>query len=162
MIINFAVELIVFLFIIWLIKRFVWPLLITGMTARQAEIKAALESADDARRDAAAAEDELARSLEEATVQAAEIVAQGDRSAQRISDESSAKAQSEYDRIIASAQAEVTLSRQRAADEATQELGTVVMEVVEQVIGREADAAAHESLISQAVAALDSKEGAGS
>ncbi len=160
--INLIVEIIVLLFIIWLIKKFVWPLLITGMNARQAEIKAALESADNARRDAAAAEDELARSLEEATAQAAEIVAQGNRTAERISAESDAKAQAEYDRIITSAQAEVTLARQRAADEATQELGTVVMEVVEQVIGREADTAAHESLINQAVAALDGAEGAGS
>jgi F-type H+-transporting ATPase subunit b len=160
--INLIVEIIVLLFIIWLIKKFVWPLLITGMNARQAEIKAALESADNARRDAAAAEDELTRSLEEAKTQAAEIVAQGNRTAERISAESDAKAQAEYDRIIASAQAEVTLARQRAADEATQELGTVVMEVVEQVIGREADTAAHESLINQAVAALDGAEGAGS
>lgn len=160
--INFIVELVVFLFIVWLGKKYVWPLLITGMNARQEEIKGALEAADAARRDAAAAEEALATSLEDAKAQASEIIAQGDRTAERLAAEAGPKAQAEYDRIVASAQAEVTLSRQRAVDEATQELGAVVMEVVEQVIGREVDSAAHESLINQAVAALDGAEGSGS
>jgi F-type H+-transporting ATPase subunit b len=161
-VIDFLVELVVFAFIIWLIAKFVWPLLITGMNARQAEIQGALEAAEDARKAAAEAEVTLAHSLEEAKAQAAEIEAQGRLTAERIAGESDAKAQAEFDRIVASANAEVVLSRQRAVDDATAELGSVVMEVVEQVIGREADATAHERLIEQAVAALDGAEGAAS
>jgi F-type H+-transporting ATPase subunit b len=152
--ITFGVELVVLLVIIWLVKKYVWPMLITSMKARQEEIQAALESAANAREDAASAEVELQASLEDAKNQAADFVTQAKVTADRILAESDGRAQAEYDRIVASAQAEVSLARQRAVDDATAQLSSVVMEVVEKVISREVDASAHSALIDEAVGAL--------
>ena len=151
---SLAVESVVLLVIVLLVKKYVWPMLITGMNARQLEIETALASAASALEDAASAEDELRLSLEDARNQAVDFLTQATTTAERIRGESSARAQGEYDRIVASAQSEVTVARQRAVDEATAQLSGVVMEVVEQVIAREVDAAAHESLIDEAVGAL--------
>ena len=160
---TFIVETVVMLIIIWLVLKYVWPLLKKSMDARQEEIGTALASAEAARNDAANAEQERQIALAEGRQQAADIVAQAQRNAEQIRSESGGRAQTEYDRIIANAQAEVLLRRQRAVDEAATQLGDVVMDVVAQVIDREADAEVHQSLIDQAVRALDASgaEGAG-
>ena len=71
------------------------------------------------------------------------------------------RGQAEYDRIVASAEAEVALARQRAIDDAASQLGTIVMGVVERVIGREVDMKAHQDLVDEAVTALRATEGQG-
>ena len=157
--INFIVSLLVFLIICFLIGKYVWPALKAGMEKRQEEITASLAAAEAARTDAASAEDERLRTVEEAKIAAAEIVAQGTTTAERIRAASGEAAQAEYDRLVSNAHNEVALSRQRAVDEASATLGSAVMEIVEAVIGREVDAAAHADLVGQAVSALDATPG---
>ena len=160
---TFIVETVVMLVIIWLVMKYVWPLLKTMMEARQEEIGKALAAAEAARSDAANAEQERQVALAEGRQQAADVVEQARRNAAQITAESGSRAQAEYDRIVANAHAEVLLQRQRAVDEAASELGDVVMDVVAKVIDREADAEVHQSLIDQAVRALNASgaEGAG-
>lgn len=160
---TFIVETVVMLVIIWLVMKYVWPLLKTMMEARQEEIGKALAAAEAARSDAANAEQERQIALAEGRQQAADVVEQARRNAEQITAESGSRAQAEYDRIVANAHAEVLLQRQRAVDEAASELGDVVMDVVAKVIDREADAEVHQSLIDQAVRALNASgaEGAG-
>ena len=86
-------------------------------------------------------------------------MAQGTTTAERIRAASGEAAQAEYDRLVSNAHNEVALSRQRAVDEASATLGSAVMEIVEAVIGREVDAAAHADLVGQAVSALDATPG---
>ena len=90
---TFIVELLVFLIICFLIGKYVWPSLKAGMEKRQEEIKASLAAAEAARTDAASAEDERQRLVEEAKVSAAEIVAQGTTTAAQIRASASASAQ---------------------------------------------------------------------
>ena len=160
---TFIVETVVMLVIIWLVMKYVWPLLKTMMEARQEEIGKALAAAEAARSDAANAEQERQVALAEGRQQAADVVEQARRNAAQITAESGSRAQAEYHRIVANAHAEVLLQRQRAVDEAASELGDVVMDVVAKVIDREADAEVHQSLIDQAVRALNASgaEGAG-
>jgi len=151
---TFIVGLLVMLIIIWLIYRYVWPKLNEMMTARQEEISLALSSAEEARKDAASAEVEREKALEEGRAQAVEIVAQARRNAEQVASESAARIAAEQERIIANAQTEVQLARQRAVDDAAALLGDVVMDVVTKVIDREADAEVHAGLVNQAMEAL--------
>lgn len=158
---SLGVSTLVFLIIVFLIGKYVWPALKAGMEKRQGEISAALEAAEHARADAASAEEEKAKTVEAARSQGAEIVAQARSTAEQIRSQAASSAQAEYERIVASAGAEVALSRQRAIDEASTNLGSVVMDVVETVISRETDGAAHADLIGQAVNALDASAAEG-
>jgi F0F1-type ATP synthase membrane subunit b/b' len=72
-----------------------------------------------------------------------------------------AKGQSDYERILGNAETEVGLARQRAVEEAANRMSEIVMEVVEQVIGREVDAEAHRDLIDEAVRALQADTSGG-
>lgn len=157
---TFFVELAVFLVLIYLIGKYILPPLNRAMEARQAHIRTALEAADAARADAAAADDERRSALEDGRRQAREIVAQANRTAEQVRTEAQARGQAEYDRILSQADADVALARQRAVEEAAGRMGEIVLETVERVIGREVDLDTHRDLIDQAVAALTADAGA--
>jgi F-type H+-transporting ATPase subunit b len=153
---NFIIELIVFLIILYFIVR-KWPVpqIAEGMTKTQERIGASLEAADKARADALAADDERHAALEETRRMAQEILAQADRTAEAVRVGAQARGETEYERIVGNAEAEVALARQRAVEEAANRLGEIVMDVVERVIEREVNAEAHHALIDEAVSALN-------
>jgi F0F1-type ATP synthase membrane subunit b/b' len=64
------------------------------------------------------------------------------------------QAQSEHDRILAEANAEVRLARQRAIDEAAATMGQAVFSAVERIVEHEVNAKTHQALIAEAVAAV--------
>ena len=158
---TFIVELIVLLVILFLTTKYIVPPLNKAMEERQADIRNSLDAAESARADAAAADEERLAVLDQARVQAREIVAQATATSDQVRAEAQGRAQAEYDRIIANADAEVALARQRAVDDAADQLGTIVMGVVERVIGREVDMKAHQALVDEAVAALRSSAAPG-
>ncbi|MGH9087824.1 MAG: F0F1 ATP synthase subunit B [Acidimicrobiales bacterium] len=157
---TFIVELIAFLVILFVVGRYALPTLNKMLAERQETIRAELAAADEARAAAAAADVERRTELDHARHQAREIVEQAQRTAERLAEEAQARGQAEHDRLVSSAEAEVRLARQRALEEAAQRLGEVVVEVVERIIGREMDAAAHRDLIDEAVDALARDTGA--
>jgi F-type H+-transporting ATPase subunit b len=151
---TFFIELIVSIILILLIYKYVLPPINKAMEERQEKIRTALESADQARADAEAADDERRNVLEQARQQAREIVATANRTADQVRTDAQARGQSEYERIVGNADVEIALARQRAVEEAASRMGEVVMEVVERVIGREVNADVHRDLIQEAVTAL--------
>jgi len=161
---TFIVELIVLFVILFLTTKYIVPPLNKAMEERQADIRSSLDAAESARADAAAADDERRQVLEEARVQARDIVAQATATSEQVRGEAQGRAQAEYDRILASADSEVAVARQRAVDDAADQLGTIVMGVVERVIGREVNMKDHQDLVDEAVGALraTATEGAGS
>jgi F-type H+-transporting ATPase subunit b len=152
---NFLIELVVFIVLVVAIGRRLIPYVSAQMAKTQERIRASLEAADQARADALAADDERHAALEETRRTAQEILAQADRTAEGVRVGAQARGQTEYERIVGSAEAEVALARQRAVDEATNRLGEIVMDVVERVIAREVNAEAHHDLIAEAVGALN-------
>jgi F-type H+-transporting ATPase subunit b len=156
---TFFIELAVSIVLILLIYKYVLPPINKAMQERQEKIRASLEAADQARADAEAADDERRTVLEEARHQAREIVAQANRTAEQRRIDAQAQAQGEAERILANAEVEVGLARQRAVEEAATRLGQIVMDVVERVIGREVSVEAHRDLIDEAVTALRADSG---
>ena len=152
---SFIIELIVFAVLLYLIGRKAIPWLNAAMTKQQEQIRVSLEAADQARADAMAADDERHAVLEETRQTAQEIVAQANRTAEAVRVDAQARSQAEYERIVGSAEAEVSLARQRAVEEAASRLGQFVMDVVERVIEREVNAESHHGLIEEAVSALN-------
>jgi F-type H+-transporting ATPase subunit b len=160
---TFFIELAVVLALIWAFYKYLLPPLNKAMHERQEQIRSSLEAAEAAKRDAAAADDERHRVLEEARGQAREIVAMAQQTADGVRTDAVTKAQAEYDRILGAAEADVQVARQRAVEEAASRLGEVVLDVVTKVVGREIDADAHRDLIDEAVGALndEAQKGAG-
>ena len=159
---NFTIELIVALILLYLAWT-KWPIpqLKVAMANQQEKIRSSLDAADKARSEALAADDERHAALEETRQTAQEIVAQANRTAEAVRVNAQARGEAEYERIVASAETEVALARQRAVEEAANRMSEIVMDVVEQVIGRKVDAEAHGALIDEAVRALQADTSGG-
>jgi F-type H+-transporting ATPase subunit b len=154
---TFIVELVVVVAILFLVTKYILPPLNKAIEARQEKIRTSLELADQARAEAAAADDERAKVLAQARDQGREIVAAAQATADQVKAEAAGRGQLEYERIVASAHTEVETARQRAVDEASARIGEIVFELVATIVGREVDQSAHEELIHEAVTALNAE-----
>ena len=159
---TFFVELFVVAVILFLVTKYILPPLNKAMEKRQASIRSSLEAADQARAEAAAADDERAKVLAQARDQAREIVASAQMTSDQVKAEAAGRAQLEYDRIVASASGEVVTARQRAIDEASARIGEIVFELVTKIVGREVDQDSHQDLVREAVSALNAEANKGS
>jgi F-type H+-transporting ATPase subunit b len=159
---TFFIELVTVVVILLLMTKYILPPLNKALEARQEKIRESLAAADAARAEAAAAGDERQQLLVAARDQAREIVAAAQATSDQVRAASAARGQTEYDRIIANANAEVDTARQRAIDEASSRIGEVVFELVNQIVGREVDESSHQDLVREAVAALNVEAARGS
>ncbi len=158
---TFFVELVVFLLVLWFLGKKAIPPINQALEARQELIRSSLAEAESAAKEAAAADDERRVLLEEARIQAREIVTQATKTSDQVAADMHGRGQVEYDRVVALAAGEVAVLRQRAVEEAAQRMGEIVLEVVEKIVGREVDASTHRDLIDAAVATLRSEANAG-
>jgi F-type H+-transporting ATPase subunit b len=158
---TFIAELIAFLIILGIIAKWILPPLNKAMQARQEEIRSSLEAADDAKIEAEETRAQRQGILDEARQQAREIVAQANKAADLVRADGQERGQQEYERLVASAAAEIALARQRALDEITSRVGALVLSVARQVIEREIDAQRHRALIDEAVSALRAEAAGG-
>ncbi|MHB8329321.1 MAG: F0F1 ATP synthase subunit B [Acidimicrobiales bacterium] len=148
------VEIVAFLVVLFVIGRYVLPVLNKTLEERQEQIRSALEAADAARAEADETRAQRNVVLDEARQQAREIVAQANANAERVRADATGRGQQEYERLVSSAEAEIALARQRAVDEVTGKVAGLVLSVAQQVIGREINAESHRALIEEAVSAL--------
>jgi F-type H+-transporting ATPase subunit b len=154
---TFFVELLVVVIILTIVTKKFLPFLNEQIEKRQEKIRSSLELADQARAEAAAADDERLKVLAQARDQGRDIVAAAQATADQVKAEANGRGQQEYERIVSSANAEVATARQRAIDEASARIGEIVFELVATIVGREVDQSAHEELIREAVAALNAE-----
>ena len=151
---TLIVEIVAFLIVLYFIGRKVLPYVNKQIEERQEQIRESLQAAEKAREEADETRAQREGILDEARQQAREIVSQANRTADQARADGQIRGQQEYDRLVASADAEIALARQRALDEVTSRIGTLVLTVARQVIEREIDAQRHRGLIDEAVSAL--------
>jgi F-type H+-transporting ATPase subunit b len=153
---TLIVEIIAFLIVLAIVAKYVLPPLNRVLSERQEEIRTSLAAADLAREEAEETRAQRQGILDEARGQAREIVAQANRTAERLRAEAEDKGRREYERLVQSAGTEIAIERQRARDEVSSQVAGLVVAAARQVVGREIDAAAHRDLIDEAIEALRS------
>src|ERR1700722_3538650 len=151
---TLIVEIVAFLIVLYFLGRKVLPIVNKAIEERQEQIRESLEAAEKARQEADETRAQRQSILDEARQQAREIVSQANRTADQTRADGQTRGQQEYERLVASAEAEISLSRQRALDELTSRIGALVLSVARQVIEREIDAQRHRGLIDEAVSAI--------
>jgi F-type H+-transporting ATPase subunit b len=151
---TLVVEVVAFLVVLVVLWRYVLPPVNRALEQRQEEIRQALESAERAKAEAEETRARRQAILDEARQQARQIVANANANAERVRAEAIERGQQEYERLLAAAEQDIALARQRAVDEVSARVATVVLAAARQVIGREIDAEAHRDLIEEAVRAL--------
>jgi F-type H+-transporting ATPase subunit b len=158
---TFVLELIAFLLVLGFIAKYVLPWLRRAMNEREAQIRNSIESAEQAKADAERMAKERRELLEAARQEARGIVDQASQIAEQLREEGRQRGQEEYDRLLAAAQSEIELQRQRARDEVMADVGTLVLQAAERVIGAGLDDERHRALVDEAISAAQASETTG-
>lgn len=150
---TFVLEWVAFLLVLGFFAKVILPPLKKAMDDREFQIRSAIQSADDARREAGDLAEQRRQSLEAARQEARQIVDQANEVAEQLRLEGRQRGQEEYDRLVASARSEIELERQRARDEVMSDVGELVLRAAERVLGSGLDDERHRALVDEAISA---------
>lgn len=101
------VQLVAFLILVWLLGKFVYPVLIKTLDAREEKIAEAGKAAEAAEKKAEAAESKIEDTLKAARAEAADIVATAKAEATQMIEKADANAKSRSERIVAEAHEDI-------------------------------------------------------
>ena len=132
---------------VWFCMKFIWPPLLEAIEERQEKIAEGLAAAEKGE-----------QSLEEAKVQAGEIVSDARKQATGILDQAHARANEivadgkadgtkERERQLSAARAEIEQETNRAREELRGQVSAVALSGAEKILNREIDAAEHEEIL---------------
>lgn len=143
------------------ITKPVFPWIIGIAEARQREITARLQEAEEARQAAEARLKDADAKLVEARTTADTIIQGANRSGEQLRADLRQKAEAEHDRIVESAQRDIAADRDRALADARNEVAGMVVAATQKVIGETLDERRHRDLIERAIQEVASADGRG-
>lgn len=149
-------NLIIFLGVLGILSKFVWPVILGGLQAREDKIFDELKNAEKANTDAQNLLSDYRGKLDGAATEVQSILAEARNDAtasgQRIVDEAKQEAERQRERAIA----EIETAKKVALAELAGQTSDLAIGVAQQVIGRELKAEDHAELIRQSLDRLPS------
>ena len=132
-----------FLFLVFILAKFVYKPLLNVMEARKNKIASDLEAAETAKVEAEAVKAEYAAKLADARQEAQAIIENARKNAQAAHDKIMAETKAEQDQVVAAAKEAIELEKQKAlADVRAQVISLSMLaasKIVEQKLGSEED-----------------------
>lgn len=152
-----VVNLVIFLGTFLILAKFVWPVILGGLTAREGKIASDLQGAQAANRKAEAVLADYEGKVQEVANEAQGILAEARRDAQvnatKIVDEAKADAHRQGERALA----DIETAKKVALSEIASQTSALAIGVAKQVVGRELNAEDHAELIRKALEQVPSK-----
>lgn len=146
----------IFLGVFFVLSKFVWPVILGGLKAREEKIHGDLEAAENANAEAKGLLAEYQTKLDDAASQVQSMLAEARRDAeasgQRIVEEAKAEAQRQSERAIA----DIETAKKVAISDIAGQTSDMAITVAKQVVGRELKADDHAELIRQSLERLPS------
>lgn len=157
---TFVVELVAFLIVLWVLRKYILPRLNGVIEERQKTIQRGVEDAEKAKRRAEEAEADYRKTIEEARQQARTMVDEANRLGEQLKVELRQKGEQEYERLVSRAQSDIDASARRASEELRQNLSETVIMVVRKVVGEGLDTDAHRELIDRTISEVEDEASA--
>lgn len=132
---------------VWFCMKYIWPVIMNAIEARQTEIADGLAAAEKGKASLAEAESETQKILGEARQQARGILDQANSRANEIVEAAKGEGEAEKKRLIASAETELEVEINRARDELRGEVAAIAMAGAEQILAREIKPETHRELL---------------
>jgi F-type H+-transporting ATPase subunit b len=151
---TMLVQAIVFALFIWVTVKFVWPIILRPMEARQKNIIEGLAEAERGRASLLEAKKQSDTIIDEARTRAHEIIAQAEKLASTRVEESKAMAKTEGERLVAAAHAQIDQEVQSAKQQLREQVANLAVAGAEKILRREVDARAHADMLNQLKAQL--------
>jgi F-type H+-transporting ATPase subunit b len=155
--INFGTmlaQLVIFLLLLWFLKKYAFGPLIKMMRERQEYIENQITVAEQNRADAEKLAAEHRQAIEAAKREAHELMENGRRTGERQAQEILKAAEDEARRIKEEALADISREKEKALEELKDQVGLLTVLLAEKVVAKEIDPARHQALIDEAVKEL--------
>ncbi len=149
---TFIGQIVVFLTLLFLLKKYLYGPLNDLMEARSRKISEGLAAADAGKQARARAQAEVKGQLKEARAKAQEILTAAGKRAAEIEEETTNKARVEAGKILDAAREEVNAELNKARQELRKEVADIAMLAAERVLQVELDETRHAGLIDEVVA----------
>ncbi len=146
-----------FLILVSLLTKFAWRPLLEALDRRQNLIKDSLDKADQARVELGRINNEAAKILESARVEADAIVSKGRLAGERLREELKEQAREESSMLVQNAERQIQLETARALQQIRQETVDLSLSIASKVIGRNLSKDDNERLIEDALKQIESK-----
>lgn len=155
---TFWAELVAFLLILFILRRYVLPPVTKAMNQRQQIIDKQMEDAEATKTQLAAAQSEYRNAMTEAASRAAQVREESRADAAAIREEMLAKAREEADRIIAAGREHLIAERQTIIRELRSDIGSLAVDLASRIVGESlADEARQRGTVDRFLAEMDSK-----
>lgn len=145
---------IAFAVFVWFCMKFVWPLLLGMIDAREKRIAEGLAAAEKGDRKLEEAEQKYKELVDEGKKQAATIIAQAQKRHDEMVEEAKTSARVEGDRIKEAARSDIEQEKEMARQSLRQQVAELAVMGAEQILMREVDRKAHNEVLNKISAGL--------
>jgi F-type H+-transporting ATPase subunit b len=144
---TLVIQMVVFALTVWIAMKYVWPMLQGPMEERAKKIATGLAAAEKGQQDAAQAEARAESVVREARDRANQILDAASKRSNEIVEAAKQAAQTEGDRLIASAKQQIELEASKAREELRKQVAELTVRTAAKVLGREIDPARHAEIL---------------
>ena len=130
-------NLLAFLIVFFLLKKFAWPAIIKGLKDRENSIADSLATAERVKAEMAQLQSENEALLAKAREERAQLLKEARETKDRIVNEAKDQAKVEANKIISEAQTAINAQKMAALTEVKNQVGKLVIEVSEKVLRKE-------------------------
>ncbi|MGB6770463.1 MAG: F0F1 ATP synthase subunit B [Candidatus Dormiibacterota bacterium] len=152
---TFLVEIVVFLVLLYLLSRYVFPPVNNALRARQQLIARSLSEAEEARREVEEAKKKERADLAEARHQAQEILDRAQKLGEELREELRQKGREEQEAMLTRARAELAQEREKAVSQLRNQVADLVLMATTKVLQEELDPTRQRRLIDEALGEVD-------
>jgi F-type H+-transporting ATPase subunit b len=152
--VTLIIQMLVFMIFVWVVMKFIWPIILGAMIEREKKIAAGLAAAEQGQKDLSEAKSRADDVVKEARARALTIESQAQTRANQIIDEARKAAGLEGEKALASAKAQIDLESNRARDALRGQVVSLAVAGAKRVLEKEIDAKAHGELLDQLAAKL--------
>jgi F-type H+-transporting ATPase subunit b len=151
---TLIVQMLVFAIFIWVVMKFIWPIILGAMNEREKKIAAGLAAAEEGQKGLSEAKGRADDVIKEARTRALAIESQARSQASQIIEEARKAASLEGEKALASAKSQIELESNRARDALRGQVVSLAVAGAKRVLEKEIDAKAHGELLDQLAAKL--------
>jgi F-type H+-transporting ATPase subunit b len=151
---TLVTQMVVFGIVIWVVMKFIWPIILGAMNEREQKIAAGLAAADQGQKDLSEAKSRAEDVIKEARTRALAIESQARTQANLIIEEARKAASLEGEKALASAKSQIELESNRARDSLRGQVVSLAVAGARRVLEKEIDQKTHGELLDQLAAKL--------
>ncbi|MEM6257701.1 MAG: F0F1 ATP synthase subunit B [Planctomycetota bacterium] len=147
-------NLLVFLIVLGILAKFVFPVIRDGLKAREAKLEGDLTAAEKAKAEAEASVAEYKSKIAEAQKEAQAVIEEAKKSAEQVAAKVKSDAEAEIVKMKERAEAEITSAKDAALSEVYAQTAELSTQIAGRILKREINAADQQQLVSDSLAEL--------